>query len=115
VRFGLRAARALGRLDIGQAVIVKDGTVVAVEALEGTDEALRRAGALGARGAVLVKVSKPGQDLRFDMPVTGPGTVDAAAAAGVAVLAFEARKSLLLYREQAVARADAAGIAIVGV
>jgi hypothetical protein len=115
VRLGLRIARELGRLDVGQAVVVKDGAVVAVEALEGTDEMLRRAGALGARGGVLVKVSKPGQDLRFDMPVTGPGTVDAAAAAGVTVLALEARKSLLLHREEAVARADAAGIAIVGV
>lgn len=115
VDLGRRAAKAIGRLDIGQTVVVKSGAVIAVEAVEGTDAVIRRVGDLGIRGAVLVKVSKPQQDLRFDMPVVGLETVKNACEAGIAVLAIEAGKSLFLEREEAVQRANSAGLALVGI
>ncbi len=115
VRFGLSVAKGIGRYDIGQTVVVKAGMVLAVEALEGTDAALQRGGALGGGAAVAVKVSKPGQDLRFDVPAVGPQTVAVCAAAGIAVLALEAGKTLLLEREALLAGADAAGLSVVGV
>lgn len=99
--FALRVARQTAALDIGQSVVVKHGTVLAVEAFEGTDACLRRGGALaGPRGgATLGKVSKPNQDLRFDVPVIGPRTLEAAAGAGVRTVAVEAGRTLLLERE----------------
>lgn len=115
VRHGLRVARAVGRWDVGQSVVVKGGVVLAVEAIEGTDEAVRRGAALGRGGVVVVKTSKPGQDLRFDVPAVGRETAAVCAEAGVAVLALEAGRTLILDREEMLARADAAGIAVVGV
>ena len=89
-------AKAIGAWDIGQTVVVKSGMVLAVEAIEGTDATIRRGGALGRGGAVVVKVSKPDQDLRFDVPAVGPETVAVCREAGIAVLAVEAGKTLLL-------------------
>lgn len=95
-RYGYTIAKASSKLDIGQTVVVKNGTVLAVEAFEGTNEAVKRGGALGKGGATMVKVSKPQQDLRFDVPVVGPDTITAAAAAGVDVIAVEAGMTLIL-------------------
>jgi len=106
VALGFRIAKECSRLDIGQSVVVKKGTVVAVEAFEGTDAAMERGGKLGKGEVVLVKVSKPKQDFRFDVPVIGMRTLDKARESGVKVIACEARCTLLLDRplveEQAV-------------
>jgi DUF1009 family protein len=115
IRYGLAAAKGVGQWDIGQTVVVKSHMVLAVEAVEGTDAALRRGGALGHGGAVAVKVSKPGQDLRFDVPAIGPATIDVCREAGVAVLALEAGRTLLLERETLLAAAAAAELVLVGV
>jgi len=115
VHYGWEVAREVGRLDIGQCVIVKDRVVVAIEAVEGTDEAIRRGGTLAGSGAVVVKRSKPQQDLRFDLPAVGPATVETMASVKASVLAVEAGRSVLLDREITIRMADQAGIAIVGV
>lgn len=114
IEFGWEMAEAVGRLDIGQCVVVKDRVVVAVEAVEGSDEAIRRGGKLARSGAVVVKRFKPQQDRRFDLPAVGPGTIRAMAESGAAVLAIEAGKAVFLDREDAIHAADQAGIAIVG-
>jgi len=101
-------------LDIGQTVLVKHGTVLAVEAFEGTNEAIRRGGVLGRKDAVMVKVSKPRQDLRFDVPVIGMRTLEAAAEARVRVMAVEAGKTLLLDRDAMKEEAQRRGMTIVG-
>lgn len=105
-RFGFEIAKASSRLDIGQTVVVKSGTVLAVEAFEGTNEAVKRGGALGKGCSTMVKVSKPGQDMRFDVPVIGPDTISVAADAAVDVIAVEARRTLLLEKEEVIARCD---------
>ncbi|HXF91887.1 MAG TPA: UDP-2,3-diacylglucosamine diphosphatase LpxI [Nitrospiraceae bacterium] len=115
VRYGWEVAREIGRLDIGQCVVVKDRVVVAVEAVEGTDGAIRRGGELAKEGAVVVKRSKPQQDLRFDLPAVGPRTIEVMESVKAAVLALEAGKSVLLDREEMLRKAEQAGIAIVGV
>lgn len=112
IELGLRVAKALGQWDIGQTVVVRSGMVLAVEAIEGTDATITR---VQSRGAVVVKVSKPQQDLRFDLPAVGPHTVATCEQAGVAVLAVEEGKTLLLDREEFLAKAEAAGLAVVGV
>src|SRR5262249_13664696 len=94
IRYGLAAAKGGGQWDIGQTVVVKSRIVLAVEAVEGTDAALRRGGALAHGGAVAIKVSKPGQDLRFDVPAVGPETIAVCREAGIAVLALEAGRTL---------------------
>ena len=99
VDLGWKIAKEIARLDIGQTVIVKNGTVVAVEAFEGTNEAIRRGGALAREGAVMVKVAKPNQDMRFDAPVIGVETIRVAAEAKLRAIAVEARKTLLLERK----------------
>lgn len=106
--FALRIAKQTSALDIGQSVVVKNGTVLAVEAFEGTDACLRRGGALAGPkgGATLGKVSKPGQDLRFDVPVIGPRTLETAAEAGVRTVAVEAGRTLLLEKEILLKLAD---------
>jgi hypothetical protein len=96
VALGFRVAKETSRMDIGQSVVVKKGTVLAVEAFEGTDAAMERGGRLGKGGAVLVKVSKPDQDFRFDVPVVGTRTLERARDCGVEVIACEARRTLLL-------------------
>jgi DUF1009 family protein len=114
VAFGWPIAKAVAGLDIGQTVVVKDRAVLAVEAIEGTDAAVRRGGAIGA-GAVVVKVAKPRQDPRFDAPTVGPDTLAALIDAGAAALAFEAHRTVVLDRRRLAARADAHGVALVGV
>src|SRR4051794_6312830 len=113
VAFGFEIAREVSRLDIGQTVIVKNGTILAVEAFEGTNEAIKRGGALARKDAVMVKVAKPTQDMRFDVPVIGVATVDVAAAAHIRVIAVEARRTLLLEKETVIARAKEVGMSIV--
>lgn len=98
--YGFKIAKESSRLDIGQTVVVKNGTVLAVEAFEGTNEAVKRGGALGRGGATMVKVSKPNQDMRFDVPVVGPDTIRTAAGAGVDLIAVEAGKTLILDRAE---------------
>jgi DUF1009 family protein len=115
IEFGFRMAKEIGSLDIGQTVVVKDRAVMAVEAIEGTDEAIRRGGTLAGRGAVVVKVSRPGQDMRTDIPVVGFQTLSVMEEVGARVLALEAGKSMVLDREEFRRKADAAGIAVVGV
>lgn len=115
VAFGWPIAMALGALDIGQTLVVRERTVLAVEAIEGTDEAIRRGAALG-RGAVSVlKIRKPSQDPRLDVPVVGPETIATLAGAGARLLAIEAGRTLVLERAELVARADAAGVCVLGV
>lgn len=99
VRLGFRVAKAMGGLDIGQSVVVKQGVVLAVEAIEGTDQAIRRGGSLGGPGSVVVKVSKPQQDERFDVPTVGKTTIESMIAAGSGVLGIEARKTLVTEQE----------------
>jgi UDP-2,3-diacylglucosamine hydrolase len=94
--YGFEIAKASSKLDIGQTVVVRNGTVLAVEAFEGTNEAVKRGGALGKLDSTMVKVSKPRQDMRFDVPVIGPDTISTAAEAGVNVIAVEAGKTLIL-------------------
>jgi DUF1009 family protein len=98
--YGFRIAKEVSRLDIGQTVVVKKGTVLAVEAFEGTNEALKRGGAMGRGEAMMVKVSKPKQDFRFDVPVVGPATIETAAASGVNAIVVEAGCTLLLGKEE---------------
>jgi len=112
--FGYRMAEAIAGLDIGQTVAVKDLAVVAVEAMEGTDEVIARAGRLAGPGVRIVKVAKPQQDMRFDVPVVGVATIEAMRAAGASALSLDAGKALLLDGDEIVRAADRADIAIVG-
>ncbi len=107
-------ADAIAALDIGQTVAVKDAAVVAVEAMEGTDEVIARAGALAGPGVRIVKVAKPGQDMRFDVPVVGLPTIDAMRRAGASTLSIDAGRALVFDRDAFVRAADDAGIAVVG-
>src|SRR3954453_8622377 len=106
VELGLNVAKEIARLDIGQTIIIKNGTVVAVEALEGTNEAIKRGGSLAREGAVVIKVSKLNQDMRFDVPVIGVETIRVAAESGVRVIAVEAGKTLLLEHDAVMALAN---------
>jgi DUF1009 family protein len=115
VRYGWHVARALAGLDVGQSVVVKERAVMAVEAIEGTDAAIRRGGELGGPGVCLVKAARPAQDPRFDLPAVGPETIEVLAGVRGARLAVEAGMTLLLDREALVERADAHGIALLGV
>jgi len=115
IAVGLRAARTLAGFDIGQTVIVKGRVVVAVEALEGTDAAIRRAHALAGEGLVVVKAASPDQDRRFDLPVVGPDTMETLREAGGSCLAVEAGTTLLLERQTLVASANSARLCVVGV
>jgi DUF1009 family protein len=114
VEYGEAIARALTGMDLGQTVVVKDGAAVALEAMEGTDEAIRRAGRLAGPGTVVVKVSKPRQDMRFDVPVVGSGTHEAMVQAGAKVLAIDAGRTLMIDKAAFVERAEEAGIAVLG-
>ncbi len=114
IRFGREIAGEMGRLDIGQTVVIKGRAVMAVEAIEGTDEAIKRGGSYAREGAVVVKVSKPHQDMRFDVPVAGPDTLKAMIEVKARVLALEAGKSIMLRKKRMLAEAEAAGISVVG-
>jgi len=113
VDLGWSVAKEIARLDIGQTIIVKNGTVLAVEAFEGTNDAIRRGGALAQNGAVMVKVAKPSQDMRFDVPVIGIETIRISAEARLRVIAVEAGKTLLLERDAIVHLANRSKISIV--
>ena len=115
LRYGFHIAKESSRLDIGQTVVVKNGTVLAVEAFEGTNAAMKRGGELGRKDAVMVKVSKPGQDFRFDVPVIGPLTLEAARDARLRALGVEAGRTLLLEKEKLTALAEQHRISIFGV
>lgn len=113
---GWQIAKTMGGLDIGQAITIKDGTIIAVEAIEGTDACIRRTGELCRRGGwTLVKVSKPEQDMRFDVPTIGPQTIQRVHEAGGAAIAIEAEKTILLDREETIALADRLGISLVAI
>src|SRR4029077_8259297 len=112
--FGYRIADALAGLDIGQTIAVKSAAVVAVEAMEGTDAVIARAGQLAGAGVTVIKVAKPGQDMRFDVPVVGVSTIAAMKGAGGAVLSVDAGKTLMIEGDSVINAADAAGICIVG-
>lgn len=104
--YGFSIAKASSKLDIGQTVVVRNGTVLAVEAFEGTNEAIKRGGALGKTGSTMVKVSKPRQDMRFDVPVIGPDTIATASEAGVDVIAVEAGMTLILDQPEVCRRCE---------
>lgn len=114
IEYGRRIARELGRLDLGQSVVVSDGACVALEAMEGTDAALRRAATLvNGRPLTLVKLAKPGQDVRFDVPVVGPDTIRTMVDCNACALAIEAGKTLMIDRDASIRMADEHEIAIV--
>jgi len=114
VDFGWEVARKIAALDIGQTVIVKNGTVLAVEGLEGTNETIHRGGKLAGGGAVVIKVAKPDQDMRFDVPVVGPETISVATEAKIRVIALEAGRTLILAKEMVLGTAEKARIALFG-
>lgn len=115
IEFGMEMAMGIAALDIGQTVVVKNKAVVAVEAIEGTDEAIKRGGELGRGGIVVVKVAKPDQDLRFDIPAIGANTLKSLIEAGGKVLAIEANKTFVVDMENLIKEADRKGIAIAAV
>lgn len=115
IEYGVRIASELGRLDLGQTVVVKDRAVVALEAMEGTDETIGRAARIAGPGVVVVKMAKPRQDMRFDVPVVGMRTLDVLKEARAAALAVEAGKTLLLDKQRFLAEARQKDIAVVGV
>ena len=114
VTFGWNIAKQVAQLDIGQTVVVRNGTTLAVEGFEGTDEAIRRGAALARGKVVVIKVAKPQQDMRFDVPVLGTETIRVAAEAEVRVIALEAGRTLLLEKEELIQHATGAGISIIG-
>jgi UDP-2,3-diacylglucosamine hydrolase len=114
VDFGWEIAQKIAALDIGQTVIVKNGTVLAVEGLEGTNETIHRGGKLAGSGAVVIKVAKPDQDMRFDVPIVGPETISVAAEAKIRVIALEAGRTLILTKEMVLGTAEKARIALFG-
>jgi DUF1009 family protein len=116
IRRGIEVARALGSVDVGQAVVVQEGIVLAVESVEGTDAMLSRASSLKKPGKapVLVKIVKPGQDTRVDMPAIGIQTVEQLAKYGMAGMAVESGGILVIEREAVIAAADAAKLFIIG-
>jgi DUF1009 family protein len=114
VEYGETVARALAGMDLGQTAVVKNRAAVALEAMEGTDETIRRAGRIAGPGTTVVKVSKPRQDMRFDVPVVGAGTLAAMREAGSRVLAVDAARTLLIDRTAFLTQAEAEGVAVLG-
>ena len=115
IEFGWKIAREIGKLDIGQTVVIKGKAVMAIEAIEGTDEAILRGGKWAGDGAVVVKVSKPQQDMRMDVPAVGPDTLKSMENVNAKVLALEAHRSMIVDRETVIRAAESAGIVIVGI
>ncbi len=113
--FGFPQAKHIAGLDIGQTIVVKEEAVLAVEAIEGTDEAIRRGGALGKKNVTVVKVAKPNQDPRFDVPAMGVGTLETMAASGCNAIGIEAGATLLIERELLADKAKSLGISVVGI
>jgi len=114
VKFGLIQANGIAALDIGQTVVIQNQSVLAIEAIEGTDLAIRRGGELGGGRAVVVKIAKPNQDLRFDVPAVGPDTLRAMADSGCILLAVEAGKTLMIERHRFAQMARELGISVIG-
>jgi UDP-2,3-diacylglucosamine hydrolase len=114
IDLGWDIAQKIAALDIGQTVIVKNGTVLAIEGFDGTNETIRRGGALGRGGAVMIKVAKPDQDMRFDVPVIGSETISVAVEAKLRVIALEAGRTLLLEKEDVIRAAQSAKISMLG-
>jgi hypothetical protein len=114
IQFGWETLETLGMLDIGQCVVIKNRVIVSVEAAEGTDEAITRGGKLGGKGAVVIKRTKPHQDLRFDLPAIGPQTIQTMVSVQATVLAIEAGRTVIIDREDVLSQANEAGISIVG-
>jgi UDP-2,3-diacylglucosamine hydrolase len=114
ITFGFEIAKQLSALDVGQTIVVKNGTVLAVEAFEGTNEAIRRGGSLGKKNAIVIKVTKPDQDMRFDVPVIGTETLRVAAGAKVRAIAVEAGRTLLLEKAALLDLAERTKISLVG-
>lgn len=114
IAYGVMLAREIGRLGVGQTVVVKHGAVLALEAIEGTDACIRRAGALSGSGGIVIKVAKPTQDMRFDVPAVGVDTLRVMSEAGLCILAVEAGKTLILGAEKFVDEANRRCIAVVG-
>ena len=115
IDFGWNIAKEMGRLDIGQTVVVKNMAVMAIEAIEGTDEAIKRGGNLAQKDAVIIKVSKPGQDMRFDVPVLGLDSLESMKACGAKVLAFEAGECIIVDKTNFIKNADKNGLVVVAV
>mgnify|MGYP001572756619 CR=1 FL=1 len=115
IEAGVRVARQIAQLDVGQTIVVKRRVIVAVEALEGTDATIRRAGELAGGGGVIIKMGSPQQDRRFDLPILGVTTLEMAQAAGMTCLAVEARATLLLDKDALIARANALGLCLIGI
>jgi len=113
--YGWQTAKEIGRLDIGQTVVLKDQVILAVEAIEGTDEAIRRGGKLCGKGAVVVKVCKPHQDLRFDLPAIGAHTIASLVEVSASCLAIETGKTIIIDRETVINSAERAGITIIAI
>ncbi len=113
IAYGQNVARVIAGMDLGQTVVIRDKACVAIEAMEGTDETIDRAARIaGGQRLVVVKVSKPKQDMRFDVPVVGLSTIEMMKRSNVTALALDARKTLMMDRAEMIAAADAAGIAI---
>jgi len=113
IEFGRGIAKSIAGLDIGQSVVVKDRVVLAVESIEGTDEAIRRGSRYGKEGVVVIKVSKPDQDMRFDIPIVGPRTIRLLKELKASCIAIEAKKTLIIDREETIRLADASGIGVI--
>ena len=114
LRLGWKIAKGIGKMDIGQTLVLKEGVVLAVEALEGTDQAIRRGGELGRGDAVVVKVSKPDQSLRFDLPCVGAETLETLKSASSRVLGIEAGKTIMLFKDKLIQKADQENMTLVG-
>jgi DUF1009 family protein len=114
IEFGFKTAKAIAGLDIGQTVVVKDMSVLAVESVEGTDECIKRAFALGGKGIMVCKVAKPKQDFRFDIPVIGLKTIETLKENKARAMVVEAHKTLILDMDEVVKKAKETGVSIVG-
>ena len=115
IEFGMGIAKAIGGVDIGQTVVIKDKAIVAVEAMEGTDQTILRGGRIAREGGVVIKMSKPNQDNRFDVPVIGPRTIQHMVRARCGCMAVESGKTLLIDREKIVKLANKSHICIIAV
>ena len=113
IQYGYELAKAIARMDIGQTIVVRNKTVLAVEAIEGTDQAIIRGGNLGKGSATVIKVAKPNQDLRFDVPTIGKGTLESCVQAGVQALAFDSGSTILLNSEEVLEMAAKNGIHLI--
>jgi len=115
IEFAYTVAKEIGKLDIGQCVVAKDECILAIEAIEGTDETIRRGGMLGKRDVVVVKVSKPHQDMRFDVPAVGEGTIETMREVGGSCLAIESGKTIIFDKEEMIKLANKFDVCIIGI